>query len=395
LRLAIGRAGRNLASTTFDMDSYVDRLDQIGREAERLMQQFRDDFEAIRTDSDFDMFMSLEPYTTETTRDAAIRRFLARAGALATSTQPAANFIFRRPSAGFHPQIYVHENAKNYDAKTVNPLAHFIRAGKPPGPWRHDVIRPFTPDTDAAPTGGKAVSAAIHGHFYYPELLADFLDKLAVNDRRCDLLLSTDDETKAQELRRTAAGYTRGGVVIRIVPNRGRDIGAFLTGFADLISNYDVIGHVHSKRTLFIGDATVGESWREFLWQNLIGGIFPMMDQVLDRFAADPGLGLVFPEDPHLNDWDQNRAIAEELAARMGVTEPLPQFFDFPLGTMFWARPPALDPFMRLKLQWGDYPAEPLPPDGTMLHALERLLPFAARRDGYRYATTYVPALTW
>ena len=36
-------------------------------------------------------------------------------------------------------------------------------------------------------------------------------------------------------------------------------------------------------------------------------------------------------------------------------------------------------------------------PDGseTILHALERLLPFVAQHQGYKYATTHVPGVTW
>ncbi len=77
----------------------------------------------------------------------------------------------------------------------------------------------------------------------------------------------------------------------------------------------------------------------------------------------------------------------------MGL-EPLPPFFDFPIGTMFWARTSALGPLLALGLDWNDYPAEPVPVDGTILHAIERLLPFAARHAGYRYATTHVPGCT-
>jgi lipopolysaccharide biosynthesis protein len=47
-----------------------------------------------------------------------------------------------------------------------------------------------------------------------------------------------------------------------------------------------------------------------------------------------------------------------------------------------------------LKLGWDDYPEEPLPSDGTVLHALERLLPFVARHGGFRFATTNVPGVT-
>ena len=120
-----------------------------------------------------------------------------------------------------------------------------------------------------------------------------------------------------------------------------------------------------------------------------------MMDTIVDRFATDETLGLVFAADPHLSDWDANLEMATDLAKTMGIHEPLPPFFDFPIGTMFWARPEALKPLLELRLGWNDYPDEPVPIDGTILHALERLLPFAARAAGYRFATTCVPGVTW
>src|SRR5262245_4599577 len=163
---------------------------------------------------------------------------------------------------------------------------------------------------------------------------------------------------------------------IRIVPNRGRDIGSFLTVFSDIIAHYDIIGHFHSKRSLFAletADPTLGERRREFLWQNLLGDLNSMMDVILERFCADRELGIVFAEDPHLSDWDGNLELAACLAERMGFTEPLPPFFEFPGGTMFWARADALRPLFDLELEWENYPQEPLPTDGTILHALERL----------------------
>ena len=188
--------------------------------------------------------------------------------------------------------------------------------------------------------------------------------------------------------------YRRGKVVVRVVPNRGRDIGPLLTTFGeDAIHDYDIIGHVHGKRSLTASER-MGERWREFLWQNLLGGLHPMMDIVIERFNHDGKLGLVFPNDPHLPDWDYNRKIAEELASRIGIKGPLPPFFEFPIGTMFWARSAALRPLLELKLDWDQYPEEPVPIDGTILHALERLLPFVARHAGYRFATTHVPGVS-
>ena len=79
-----------------------------------------------------------------------------------------------------------------------------------------------------------------------------------------------------------------------------------------------------------------------------------MLDVAAAAFAAEQDLGLLMAEDPHLVGWDENRAIAETLAVRMGVDLPLDDFFDFPLGNMFWARPSALAPLLALDSTWSD-----------------------------------------
>jgi lipopolysaccharide biosynthesis protein len=91
--------------------------------------------------------------------------------------------------------------------------------------------------------------------------------------------------------------------------------------------------------------------------------------------------------------WDANRAFAESLAARMGL-EKLPEHFVFPVGMMFWAKTSALAPWMNLKLDWDDYPEEPLPYDGTSLHAIERLFSLSLSVGNLRSATTNVIGLT-
>ncbi|MEA2874627.1 MAG: hypothetical protein QOH67_4929 [Hyphomicrobiales bacterium] len=394
MRQQIGAAARRLAEANFDMGRYIARLDDIGRESMKVMQQRRDDFATIEDDEVFDTISFLGPDSDVETREDAIRLFIAKSAMLGTGRQPTVNFYYRRPCPGFHPQIYAHENRSRYDIASVNPLAHFIREGKPEGPWSHSVITP-----DSAEPGNAAASRfriALHVHFHYPELCGEFLDMMASNQTRCDLLLTTNSRRKARMLTQGMAAYGRGDVHITIVPNRGRDIGAFLTGLsAETMEQYDFIGHLHSKRSLFLDDRLIGERWRKFIWRNLIGQQHPMMDIVLGRMAKDPRLGIVFPDDPHLSDWDYNLGIAERLAQQIGMQNPLPPFFNFPVGTMFWARSAALAPLFKLNLDWSSYPKEPAPIDGTILHALERKQPFVAQHAGYRYATTHVPGVTW
>ena len=76
----------------------------------------------------------------------------------------------------------------------------------------------------------------------------------------------------------------------------------------------------------------------------------------------------------------------------MGITK-LPKSLNFPVGSMFWARRGALSDLYDLGLNWEDYPIEPLKYDGTILHAIERLLPLIAEKNGYNYKMTYIPGV--
>ena len=61
---------------------------------------------------------------------------------------------------------------------------------------------------------------------------------------------------------------------------------------------------------------------------------------------------------------------------------------------MFWARTCALSPLIDVNLQWDDYPPEPVPYDGTLLHAIERLFPLTLRPETHRAAVTNVTGVT-
>lgn len=118
-----------------------------------------------------------------------------------------------------------------------------------------------------------------------------------------------------------------------------------------------------------------------------------MADIILSSMEVDSGLGLVFPDDPNMVGWSKNKPFADALTGRLGITTPLQDHLFFPVGTMFWARADALVPLFDAGFDWEDYPVEPLPYDGTMLHALERLLPAVVQREGMRCAVTRVPGV--
>ena len=99
----------------------------------------------------------------------------------------------------------------------------------------------------------------------------------------------------------TLSSYQAGRVEIQVVPNVGRDIGPLLTAFGQtILEGYDIFGHLHTKRSLVLGDPQIGKTWRNFCREHLLGPQHPMMDLILKSFSDDPKLGLVFPSDPHL-----------------------------------------------------------------------------------------------
>ncbi|MFT8367862.1 MAG: rhamnan synthesis F family protein [Acetobacter papayae] len=374
---------RSRATTLFDMDSYVASIDALGRQAIQEREQIPTDLAVITQAEVFEPRLYFGRLAADKTPEGGIVEYLNNARLARPLTQPDAGLFIRRPFPGFNPLIYA-LNTPEVETTGEDPLAHFLNAGRPEGPWLHPVV---FPGVITKPANARV---AIHGHFYYADLVPDFLHHLAANAGKADLFLTTSGPAQEEEIRSALAAAGITNAEVWSVPNKGRDIGPFLVDMPQrLAGQYDIVGHVHGKRSRHV-DQAIGERWREFAWQHLIGDKYPMMDLAVSAFAENPALGMVFPEDPHLNGWDQNRAIAEVLAPRMGLEAPLPVHFDFPIGTMFWARPEALQPMFDLGLGWDDFPPEPLPIDGTILHTLERLLTFAVRKAGYTYATTYV-----
>ena len=273
-----------------------------------------------------------------------------------------------------------------------DPTADYIRAGRPGGPWNSTVIDVDVGDLRDLPANE---TVALHLHVFYPDLLPDILSRLSANRCRPDLLVSVTSEEAQDRVARHLESYEGKVAALEVVPNRGRDIGPFLTQFGRrILSEYAYVGHIHTKKTEAVKDPGLGKTWFEFLMKNLLGSPSgAMADAVLASMKADRSLGIVFPDDPHLVGWNANRGLAEELASKIGITE-LPQHFNFPVGTMFWARTCALSPLIDANLHWDDYPQEPLPYGGTLLHTIERLLPLTLSGGTLRAAVTNVSGVT-
>ena len=149
-----------------------------------------------------------------------------------------------------------------------------------------------------------------------------------------------------------------------------------------------MVGHFHLKGTKQLESADVRQ-WQSFLYDTLIGKNGEIAASVLRSFEANPKLGLCFQEDPCLPSWGKNRELAGHLLRQLGIAQQTPDVAEYPTGNMFWARTAALAPLIQYNWQWSDFPSEPVPYDGSILHALERLSPAICEAAGFEWATVH------
>jgi glycosyltransferase involved in cell wall biosynthesis len=380
-------AGRTKSHATavFDLETYVARLEALALEASERKARAVSDAKIVAAEARFDPRYVLPADQKSPDAATAAKRYLSE---LSRGPLP------RRPEPGFNPHLYY---AKAMEGTGLHaeqdPYVHFLTNGRPAGPWMLPVLG--RPGDAAPPQAYPELRCALHVHAYYVDTLGSILSHLAANRIKPDVFVTVTDKTASAAAQGALAEY-EGRSTLHVVPNVGRDIGPFLTGLGNLlVADYDVIGHVHTKKSLALSNDRLVETWTRFLLENVLGGpsAGAMMDCILDAFVADPKLGVVFPSDPNLLNWSRNRSLAEGLTARIGVG-PLPTYFDFPVGTMFWMRADALRPFVDLRLTLEDYPSEPVGYDGTILHALERLFGVVPILQGYGAAVTATPGLT-
>jgi O-antigen biosynthesis protein len=243
------------------------------------------------------------------------------------------------------------------------------------------VIVPF--DVIPQPSASQRIAVMIHS--FYPEQLNRFLPYINEIPGDVDLFVTTDTETKRTLIEVELAGWRKGQIEVRILPNRGRDVAPKLFGLIDVYENYDLVLHLHTKRSLH---SDRGDEWLEHLMRTLIGSE-RVIRSVLAAFEVQPKLGLLFADhwDPIRGfvNWGYNYPIAQELAARMGFSLSRDEPLDFPSGSMFWVRPAALAPLLGLHLRSDEFHDETGQVDGTTAHAIERLMLRVCEHSGHSW----------
>jgi FMN phosphatase YigB (HAD superfamily) len=166
-----------------------------------------------------------------------------------------------------------------------------------------------------------------------------------------------------------------------------------LVEFSEQLLDYDLMCHVHSKKSLYSGREQT--QWFDYLNQYLFKDKH-VVKSILRLFDGNKTLGMYYPTTfwmmpSWVNHWTCNKTVARDFVDNWGI-DITENFVNYPVGGMFWARPDAIRPLLEQKFSYDDFPEEPLPNDGSWLHALERSLGLLAETRGYKQFYYYPPA---
>lgn len=232
---------------------------------------------------------------------------------------------------------------------------------------------------------------AIVVHLFYPEVWERIAAHLDTFPEPFDLFVSMPEGPERAPLAEAIA-LRFPSVCVKSFENRGRDIRPFLAMLREeRLAGYRYVCKLHTKRS---GHLRGGQRWSDAILADLLGAEAAW--RILARFRSDPAVGLVGPADSRLTEepfWGDNRYRVTRLAEAMGLApDSVP--LDFFAGSMFWARPEALDPLLRALGERDDFPPEAAQLDGTLAHAIERAFSLSAMAAGFRVdgAEASVPA---
>lgn len=285
-----------------------------------------------------------------------------------------------RPNPDFSPVAYLRYNPDIADAG-VPPFLHYVRQGQKEARITKDLPEVLRLPEIALPKlriDSKAPRAryAMAVHIYYPDLWPEFAEILRRVPIAFDLYITItyrgmETEALVEQIK---ADFPAAWVLA--VSNKGRDILPFITLLnAGAFDGYAAVCKFHTKKSPHRSD---GDHWR----QHLISGILPEigLEKKLSSFVADPTAAFWVADGQHYTSpewWGSNYNTTRAVMQRIEVNISQ-EALSFPAGSIYWVKPMMLGLLKSLSLSADLFEPETAQVDGTLAHAIERVLGFLA-----------------
>lgn len=241
---------------------------------------------------------------------------------------------------------------------------------------------------DEAKLGGSASPIVMVAHIYYQDFLPKFFASISAFPKNLIVFVSTSSVQIQAEL---IEYFLENHVLsqVRLVPNVGRNFAPLLVEFGKELLKFDHFIHVHSKKSVH-SKAKVGRKWLTLQSDLLMD---PKQVRRIVEIGKRHDVDLVYPDVSGLVRrinmfWGQNSRFIREnkKMARFQTMIDQSEILHFPAGGMFWARTSALRGILEVDWKYDDFPDESGQIDGTMQHAIERLIGVFVMKTGSNLA---------
>lgn len=250
-----------------------------------------------------------------------------------------------------------------------------------------DLVFVFRQPSTSFANSNVAPQYDIHLHAYYPDAAianCNFFRKLA---HRPNNVVITFVNEETREIIENASPRDLNLHFIKVA-NIGRNLLPILSACSSLSSPYTI--HLHTKKSLH-SSADMVEKWTSFLFDTLFGDdCCSRLSENLQMMESSQ-IDFAYPLDPNVQWIGRNADLMNEIILRMKLNGLIDvnsvsgsiakgDQIPYPCGYMFIAKTKFLKDVVYpvLNLLSTNEIQEPLPYDGTMLHALERLTPLLA-----------------
>jgi O-antigen biosynthesis protein len=202
----------------------------------------------------------------------------------------------RNPSVHFDTYFYKQKYLQG-EQTSINPLVHFLRIGMKSG----NAPRPKNALSLVSGQKPVAGSVAIHCHVFYlslfPEICACLSDLTLDYTLYVTVCSQPDVAAALSYARETLPPNAK--IDVRLVPNKGRDLGPLFVGLADVLEKHDVWCHLHTK---YSPHTHFGARWRTYLLDQLIGSD-ERVNSILKLLELESPYGLVYPQNKIRQPW--------------------------------------------------------------------------------------------
>lgn len=234
----------------------------------------------------------------------------------------------------------------------------------------------------------KRIAVICHLHYY--DTIENYFTYIKEIPKEMDIYITYSDRAVRDKILVCAGLYH---VKVNMVrkENRGRDMSALLVTCRERILEYDYVCFLHDKKEKRVEEKEFTDKWIRELWENMIGSSNYIYN-IINLFDKNPQLGLLVPPKPrsreqegfYINEWYSNYENTCKLANEMNINCNLDKEKPpISLGTVFWCRVEALEKLLNRQWRYSDFEEEPLPPDGTLSHAIERIFSYVAKDAGF------------